>query len=323
MGMKGKFFAIGLPQFKQACQLGMNPAIAFLAMARGTLGDNSTTNWSALAVYNHCGISRRRAQAAITMLAEHGLVEVLRKEPRPKYKLQKPDDNKLIWLPNTLVDGAGDEIPPLTKLREFGDVTVLEKFILLYYEQDLEADGGIPRTLARVVFTRTRIDDIGPFTLYGFAQRSQEATAVGILADLAGHSDDRDNQGAWAVLSPLLELGLLQETYYMAESSDNESELIYPINDDTDEAIMELWDWIHDRELFGAIKQEEFFDYFGIAPRHVRNAYLVGCYRLHYRPRTAKTSRWWAQERERTEAMVGLIRNTCFKELPQLRAHQG
>jgi len=321
--MKGKFFAIGLPQFKQACQLGMNPAIAFLAMARGTLGDNSTTNWSALAVYNHCGISRRRAQAAITMLAEHGLVEVLRKEPRPKYKLQKPDDNKLIWLPNTLVDGAGDEIPPLTKLRELGDVKILEKFILLYHEQDLEADGGIPRTIARAEFTRTKIDNIGPFTLYGFNEQTPTASPCGIFSEFKGQKDDEGNIGAWMVLHPLLKFGLLQEAYYMAESDDYESELIYPVTGTTQNAIDDLWRWIHDQELFGSIRSEESFDLFGIAPTHVRNACLVGCYRLHYRPRTAKTSRWWAKDCERIEAMVGLIRNTCFKELPQLRAHQG
>lgn len=322
--MSGEFFAVGLPQFRRACQLGMNPAIALLVMARGTLGDNSTTNWSGYSVYNRTGISRRRAKAAIECLAEHGLLEVLKKEPRPKYKLQKPDDcDELIWLPNTLVDGAGDETPPLTKLREFGHIKVLEKFILLYHEQDLEADGGIPRTIARVPFSRTRIDNIGPFTLYGFTRQAPTASSIGIFCEFSSEEDADGNKGAWQALCPLLELGLIEEVYYMAESNDDESELIYPVNSVTQDAIEDLWDWIHERELFGCINQQESFDYFGVAPTHIRNAWLVGCYRLHYRPHTTKTARWWAQECKQSEDMTTLIHLTCRPALSGMRAHQG
>lgn len=322
--MKGEFFAIGLPQFKAACRLGMNPAIAFLVMARGSQGDNSTTAWSGHSVYNRTGISRRRAKAAVECLIKHGLAQVVRREPKPTYKLQKPDnDQELIWLPNTLIEGAGEEIPPIVKLREYGDLTLLEKFISLYHEHDLDGDGGLPRTLARTDFSRTRIDDIGPFTLYGFQRGSSTANSIGLLSELKSHVDESGYQGAWAILAPLEELGLLNEAVYMAESGDYESELIYPFTNATQDAIEHLWGWIHDQELHGCIKKYEAFDYFGVALRHVRNACLVGCFRLHYRPHTSKTSRWWAEEKEQEETMTGLIRRTCSREPIYLCAHQG
>lgn len=322
--MKGEFFAIGLPQLKAACQLGMNPAIAFLVMARGTQGDNSTTAWSGHSVYNRTGISRRRAKAAVERLIEHGLAEAVRRDPKPIYKLQKPDsDQELIWLPNTLIEGAGEEIPPVVKLREYGNLKLLEKFVSLYHEHDLDGDGGLPRTLARTEFSRTRIDDIGPFTLYGFQRRSPTANSIRLFSEFKSHVDQSGNQGAWAILAPLEELGLLNEAIYMAESRDYESELIYPATDATEEAIEHLWGWIHVQELHGCIRQHEAFDYFGIAPTHIRNACLVGCYRLHYRPHTSKTSRWWAIDKEKEETMIGLIAQTCFPEPIHLCAHQG
>ena len=72
--MTGKFFAVGRPQFIQACHLGMNPAVAFLVMARGTRADNSTTSWSALAIDNYSGVARRRAKKAIELLTNEGCI---------------------------------------------------------------------------------------------------------------------------------------------------------------------------------------------------------------------------------------------------------
>lgn len=322
--MTGEFFAVGIPQFQQACQLGMNPAIAFLVMARGTQGDNRTTRWSAYAVFNYTGLARRRATAAIEDLVGAGLVEVLQRGKLPKYRLQKSgNDADLVWIPNTIIDGAGNEIPPITKLRERGNLQLLEKFIKLYHEQDLESDGGIPRTIARTEFQRERIGDIGPFTLYGFKFDSQTANAVGIFTEYAGQKDDEGNCGAWMVLHPLEELGLLQHTFYMAESANYEAELLYPITEETQAAIEQLWEWAEQMEMHGFLDKREQFDHFAIATRHIKEASLVGCLRLHYRPHTSKTSRWWAMEKEKIEAMVGLINHSCSIGLTPLRANQG
>lgn len=322
--MTGNFFAVGRAQFIQACRLGMNPAAAFLVMARGTLADNSTTSWSALAIHNHSGIARRRAKTAIETLTGDGIVEVISRGAKPKYKLAKPESNEnLVWLPNTLVDGAGREIPPVMKLREYGSLEILKKFILLYAEQDLEADGGLPRTIARLECEREKIGNIGPFTLYGFRQNTWRAYPSGLLEEFKGQEDSVGNRGAWTVLAPLKELGLLEESLYLAESCDREAELIYPVVPATQDAMENVWVWAEQMDRFDFLDRRGEFQYFGIALRHIPNACLTGCLRLHYRPHTSKTSRWWAVEQSKIQAMVGLIHHSCKLTASPQCAHQG
>ncbi|MEQ9546416.1 MAG: hypothetical protein RIK85_10465 [Marinobacter sp.] len=322
--MRGEFFAVGKPQFLQACRRGMNPAIALLVMARGTIGDNVTTSWSALAIFNHSGMARRRAQKAITDLVDAGLVKVIKKGTKPCYKLKKPkDDGQLIWLPNTIIDGAGKEIPPITKLRESGNKDLLQKFIELYFEQDLESDGGIPRSIAWSTYSRTVIGPVGPFTLYGFDHESTMSCTTGPLEEFRGHEDEDGNKSAWTILNPLRAMGLLQHVLYMAESPDQESELIYPITPETDKATESLLCWLEEKEAHGFTTKAAEFDHHGIAMHHIKKATLVGFLRLTYRPKTSKTSRWWARERQQEEAMVGLVNHICFREEVRKCAHQG
>lgn len=322
--MTGKFFAVGRPQFIQACHLGMNPAVAFLVMARGTLADNSTTSWSALAIYKYSGVARRRGKKAIELLINEGLVEAISEASKPKYKLAKPGNHDdLVWLPNTLVDGAGKEIPPIMKLREYGNLEILEKFILLYHEQDLEADGGIPRTIARRDFRRERIGEIGPFNLFGFCPEAWTASSVGIFSECKGRGDENGCEGAWIILEPLMKMGLLDKSLYVCESSEKESELIYPVVAETQDAIEELWEWAEQVNRYDFLDKREEFEHFGIALQHIPNACLTGCLRLRYRPHTSKTSKWWASEQTNIQAMVGLIRNSCDVASGFKRAHQG
>jgi hypothetical protein len=63
--MSGDFFAIGKPQWAIACELGLNPAVAFLTLGRGTGRDNRSTAWSAEAVSKYSGMTWRRAKEAI------------------------------------------------------------------------------------------------------------------------------------------------------------------------------------------------------------------------------------------------------------------
>jgi hypothetical protein len=316
---RGNFFAIGAAEFDAACELGMNAAVSLLVMARGTGRDNATTAWSALSVFNHSGMARRRAQEAIEKLVGAGLVEVLQAGKRPRYKLHKPsDEDSLLWLPNALIDGAGNEIPPITKLREAGNLILLQKFVQLYGLQDLDSDGGLPRSIARTHFKqREVICPIGPFVLYGFSvpHETATATAKGIFAEVYGQEDDENNAGAWIVLSPLLKMGLLEKVYYMAESTDPEAELIYPIDQHgTQEAMLDLLLWLEETGGKGYAVEAECHTVQGIALEHIKNAAVIGLLRLRYRPWTGKTSRWLALDKERAEAMHGVIQQICLGE---------
>ncbi|MGK9047853.1 hypothetical protein KXR63_10840 [Stutzerimonas chloritidismutans] len=325
---QGNFFAIGADEFNAACELGINPAVALLVMARGTGRDNVTTAWSALSVFTYSGMARRRAQEAIEKLVGAGLAEVLQAGKKPRYKLHRPsDDASLLWLPNQIISGAGDEIPPITKLRESGNLTLLQKFILLYGIQDLDNDGGLPRDVAWMHFQRELICPVGPFMLYGFNRINPRANSAGPLADLGGIEDEDGNKGAWTVLTPMLDMGLLEWAYYMAESEKPDAELIYPAGPyGTEDAIDSLIYWLEETGGKGYAAIAQSFDRQGIALKHIKNATMVGLLRLHYRPKTGKTSRWFALENERAEAMVGVINQICNAQMTRsvhIKAVQG
>lgn len=314
----GNFFAIGAAEFDAACELGMNPAVTLLVMARGTGTDNATTKWSALSVFKYTGMARRRAQDAIDKLIGAGLVESLpvKSSKFPRYKLHKPaDDADLLWLPNELIDGAGNEIGPITKLRESGELMLLQKFVQLYGLQDLDNDGGLPRTVAWSHFERETICPIGHFVLYGFSGENTLAKSVGLFAEYNGKTDDENNTGPWIILTPLFRLGLIEKVYYMAESTDPEAELIYPVGPyGTDEAMDELLAWLEETGGKGFAAEAMSHDKLGLALKHIKKAAVVGLYRLRYRPKTGKTSRWYALDMERSEAMVGVIQQICTAE---------
>ena len=139
------------------CALGLNEAVAYLVLARGTGGDNRTTSWSVNSVENYTGISRSRALCAVKRLVECGIIRIDRLGWKPRYHLfpaheipgcaEKTSDPQWIWLPNALVDGAAGETPPIELLRQSQEVGALRLLVDLYDAHSLAADGGIPRTL--------------------------------------------------------------------------------------------------------------------------------------------------------------------------------
>lgn len=72
---RGHFFGLHFPSFITACQLGMNHAIAYLILARGTQGDNRTSTWSTNSVESYTRISRNKARNCINELIEECIIE--------------------------------------------------------------------------------------------------------------------------------------------------------------------------------------------------------------------------------------------------------
>ena len=48
-----------------------------------------------------------------------------------------------IWLPNSLVDGAEAEVPPVERIRQTQNTTALRIFVDLYHSHDLAAESGL------------------------------------------------------------------------------------------------------------------------------------------------------------------------------------
>jgi hypothetical protein len=88
-GGTGDFFAVDRRAWVQVCGLGMNAAIAYLVIARGSGGDNRTSMWSANAIEQRTHISRSRAQAAIAELERAKVIvrDPMSKRDHPRYKI--------------------------------------------------------------------------------------------------------------------------------------------------------------------------------------------------------------------------------------------
>jgi hypothetical protein len=84
----GHFFAIDRRAWAFICRLGINPAVAYLVLARGTGADQRTTAWSVNAIEAHTGIARPRAQKAIETLVQAGLAQITQTGTRPRYRLR-------------------------------------------------------------------------------------------------------------------------------------------------------------------------------------------------------------------------------------------
>jgi hypothetical protein len=100
---RGNFFAVDRRAWHHVCGLGgINPAIAYLVMARGTGGDNRTTSWSVNATEKHTPIARSRAKAAVGCLVEAGAVTKTSGGDRPRYYLTPAHEIPVLGLRSKL-----------------------------------------------------------------------------------------------------------------------------------------------------------------------------------------------------------------------------
>lgn len=294
MSEQGSFFAVGKSEWDKACSLGLNPAVALLVMARGTSRDNATTTWSCEAISAHTGITWRRARDAVALLESNGLVGKEKGGARPIRTLKiDMEEGAAIWLPNELVTGAGRETPPVRRLREGRDVDPLRLLIDLYLEQELTGDGGIARTLLRSPFKRELICGWGPFDVFGFKRaESSLANGVGVLSR---YWKAKENV-VWERVDALIGMGLLERIAYLAEGDDPNAELIHALDGDD-----------HARDVAQAAREfaealpggfsYEAAEYEFTLPvmKHMKQAAVVGVYRLRYRPKTKRTAAWYGQ----------------------------
>ena len=107
----GEFFAIDKRTFEGACELGLNPAVAYLTIARGAGRDNATSFWSVNAIEEHTGISRPKANAAIHLLIDRGLLTKERGGSRPLYRIVQGHE-----IPPRLTQDEGHQSHPASCL---------------------------------------------------------------------------------------------------------------------------------------------------------------------------------------------------------------
>jgi hypothetical protein len=80
----GEFFVVDRRAFAAASALGLNPAVAYLTIARGA-GSRPKSHWSVDSIERYTGISRPKAKIAVKTLIERGLLTLERAGTRPLY----------------------------------------------------------------------------------------------------------------------------------------------------------------------------------------------------------------------------------------------
>jgi hypothetical protein len=220
------------------------------------------------------------------------------------------------WLPNVLIDGAADEVPPIELVRQSRSLPALRLLIGLYAAQFLPNFGGVPRELLKVVFDRARVGEQGPFVVWGFQSKHTLAgrdlfrpflTGQFTKQDDGTHRDDGMAASFWPAINSLTDLGLVERVGMLLDGDDDEAEIIHQYAMRGGEpAEYELAHAAHCAALplvtDGQRDWAEQNGYKWLIPvqRHIGNATLIDVYRLKYRPHTAATAAWYAVMQQTT-----------------------
>jgi hypothetical protein len=221
----------------------------------------------------------------------------------------------MVWLPNALIDGAADEVPPVELIRQTRSLPALRLLVELYAAQFLPNFGGVPRKLLKVVFERAKIGEQGPFVVWGFTPKHSIADAGLARSFFTGEITTRDNgrrldagwdAAFWPAVHTLTDLGLVERVGMLLDGDDDEAEIIHPYAMRGGEpAEKELRLAAHSAALTmvtdGQRDWAEQNGYKWLIPvqRHIGNATLIEVYRLKC-PHTAATAAWYALMQQTT-----------------------
>jgi len=297
------FFAIDRQTWERVVKLGMNPACLFLVMASGTWRDNSSTLWSVNSLEKYTGIGRRRGKDALAMLIKHKIIKKEKGGKHPKFTLKKQcKDVDLIWLPNELVTGIENAVPPLERVRQTGDVLCLRLLIDFYFINSPVDDGGIPRDCVFQEYERKDISETGNMIVYGFNRSVMTCYLEHpVVEPHLSWSENDECQDFWDRLNTLIDLGLISFVPFLLESEDKDSEFIHPLIDPYtgDCELVERLRYQAMGMLGAGYQYEaENFDYVVLVVLHRKKNTVAGIGFLKYRPKTNLTAAGYANIQE-------------------------
>jgi hypothetical protein len=316
---RGEFFMVDRRTWLHVCGMGINEAVSFLVLARGSGPDNASTRWSVDAIERYTGMSRKRAKPAIASLAGAKVIVVQQDGTRPRYRINSPkdipgiktgkaDEAEWLWLPNAIVSGAADEVPPVELLRQTQDIMLLRLFCELYGAQDLVAEGGIDRAQMYKKAERLEVGQHAEFTVWGFGPLNEwvrETPVSSPHCDPPKKSGEPGRAKSWFErTAQLRDLGLIEWLPFLVESSDLSAELIHPCSMEGNGSIEAQIGYAAHQASFRMLPDGKFtwardqlgpYAQFAPVKRHLRKVELIGVARLRYRPRTSRTSAWWAE----------------------------
>jgi hypothetical protein len=221
-----------------------------------------------------------------------------------------------IWLPNAVIDGVADEVPPLELVRQTRSLPALRLFIELYSEQFLPSFGGVPRELLGREFERLRVGERGPFVVWGFKEKNLSAsyklarpffTGKIVTRDDGTRRDEGWEASFWPAVHLLADLGLIEPVGMLLDGADSEAEIIHPYGIKGGEAAERELALIAHGAAVSMITEAQFEraevqEFMNLIPvqKHIAKVALVEIFRLKYRPHTTATAAWYAQMKEST-----------------------
>jgi hypothetical protein len=283
-------------------------------------GPFTTDEEAVLVAIRRCDAVPYEAKASAEALKARGFIRerTNRHSNHKSYKPLEVDDAALaaysaalpVWLPNTLIDSASGEVPPVELIRQTRSLSALRLLIELYAVQFLPHYGGVPRELLQRGFERVKVGEQGPFVVWGV--RSKHTTAgSGLYRPFMTGQQTTRNDGKradtgmelefWPALHILENLGFVECVGMLVEAGDGAAEIIHPYGIHGGEPA--------ERQLAIAAQlaaeamitpgQRDWADgegyYLVPAPRHIAQATVVEVYRLKYRPHTKATAAWYAE----------------------------
>ena len=332
---RGHFFAIDRRAWEVALGCGMNAAIAYLLMARGSGRDMRTTSWSAQAMHVRTSVSWTQCNLAVKALLEAGLVRQLKGGRHPRYVILtahevlgatagedggvasehrdlhpidmpvKKADADLTWLPNALTDGVVGESPPIKLIRQTFSVNALRLLIEFYSTQSLNDFGGVHWQHIQQSYECKRMKEQGSHVLWGFAKRGIRYAKNGpfiapyLNAGLALDDAMNELNGAFELLS---DLGLIEVVGHVIDCESDEGAVLHPYaldnGEDEERAIGRAAHAAGLALLTARMRAEVVSRGICLLPmkKHISNVQVVGLVRTRYRARTRNTAAWMSKD---------------------------
>lgn len=280
--------------------------IAYLVMACGSGGDNTTTNWSAQAISKYSHMQWGKAKEAVDRLLELGIVardDERSKSRHPVYKILEnaTTQDGQIWLPNTLIEGVDKQAEnyPLRRVRESQDTMLLTLLLDLYANHDLPNWGGVPPSMLRIKSgEKIKINAAGGAQkIWGF-DLENSSTAWSSLYSKHGS----DGQEFWRRFHLLKSFGFLEESVVLLDSEDGDVLFSFSKGSEIDKQI-----FAHCEELCFDKIEAVMYQYTLPVSAHIEDPHLIGIYRLKFRPHTKRTAAWFARSEQINKSYIDQI----------------
>jgi hypothetical protein len=220
------------------------------------------------------------------------------------------------WLPNVLIDGAANEVPPVELIRQTRSLPALRLLVELYAVQFLPNYGGVPRELLKVVFDRAKVGEQGPFIVWGFGLKHTTADRGLARPFFTGQITTREDgtrldagwdAAFWPAIHTLTNLGLVEQVGMLLDGDDNEAEIIHPCavrgGEPAERELAAAADMVARVMVTdGQLSWAEQNDYHLLVPvrKHIAKVTMVEVFRLKYRPHTNATAAWFALMQQTT-----------------------